>query len=282
LSLVFLAGFVIVASASAAIISEVRLGPPDTADNYLELTLTPGDAPFDLVVMDANPNRYRWNTVKAVFTITPQSASTQVVLLHEGVWPAPLPAGTQSVSVASLWLIVASANVSRHLVVMPGITHWSTTDSAATLPSPAQWAADDIWTYCTSADWPVASALAEPVWLLSPGDAVWRHVDPVTGDFTRDFSTGPVDDQDVFLNDPHAALDPGLVNIPYTTLTATDDPPPAAHYPEPAAGTLLAVSATLLLAACRRTPAPSPSSLIPTPSPHPSNAISPPTCSRIA
>lgn len=236
------------ASAPAAIISEVRLGPPGTADNYVELTLTLGDAPFDLVVMDANPNPYRWNTVKAVFTITPQSASTQVVLLHEGVWPAPLPAGTQSVSVASLGLIAAGANVSRHLVVMPGITHWSATDNAATLPSPAHWAADDIRTYRTSTDWPVAHALAEPVWLLSPGDAVWRHVDPVTGDFTSDFTTGPVDDLDIFLNDPHVALDPGLVNIPYTTIAATDDPPADPHHPEPATSALLAVSATMLLA----------------------------------
>ncbi len=223
----------------AAVVSEVVTGPAGGVGPYVEL-VTPGAGPFDLVMLDANPDRQR--VVLWAVTLEPQDA--EVLIVHEGDWALPLPAGASRLSVGALDLGQNKAGASRRLVTFAGVTGWS---QGTTAPPLAQWAdashglpaVVDVATWRIGG-WPANPAFGERVQAITTGHAMSRHRDEIG--HLPTWSTGPLD---VHLQLPNGSpLTPGAINDPLAL-------------PEPAA---LPVLAVLALAARRRTKKPAASS----------------------
>lgn len=195
----------------AAIVSEVLTGPAGGVGPYVEL-VNLGDEPFDLVMLDANPDRQRM--VRWVVTIDP--LGHKAVVLHEGDWAWPLPVGAAAIGVGDLDLGQAAVGASRRLVAFAGVTGWSLgttappldewTDAAHGLP-----VVMDVATWQVNG-WPVNPLFNEPVQAIVIGDALSRHRDE-TGHLPS-WSTGPVDEHLQFLNG--SSLTPGAINDPLT------------------------------------------------------------------
>lgn len=210
-----------------AVVSEVMPRGGGAWPAYIELTLLNMSKPFDLVVLQAAPERTE--QIEAVFTVTP-GPWTEVVLLHEGTWPRALPASTQALGVDDLELAASAMATSRRLVVLDGVL---STEDQASPPPIENWAGHgDLPAVLDVVTW------LEPGWAVEPlsGETVWEPA--VGGGLFR--STGAaLDFPDQFtaltagqLTDSTQAVgpSPGWVN------------PVAGHMPEPGAGLLLAVA----------------------------------------
>lgn len=234
-SIVTLMWGMLAATAQAAMagkVSEVLTGPYTTTavslPAYVELYEVGATGAFDLVVLDAQPDRL-WR-VRSVTTITPV-AGVNTYVIHTGIWGPGFLGPGEVISAASMGLGISSGG-SRTLAIYNRTTGFI----ANTRPSDAALFNGLIETVTYSLNNIAAQAMrGETILKGTFGQAMRRSV--AGGDYTDQWTIGPILNQDLYLNGS-MALNPGLVNVEIAS--------PPEHMPEPGMAGLLGAGLVLI------------------------------------
>lgn len=218
------------------VISEVLTGPATTADGslpgYVEVTL-PGSGLFDLLVLEASPNRNPWR-VYAVVHLDAANGPVQVIADSAGfdaaAWPTNVSLPTTT---APLQLYFA-----RSLVLFRGSTGLEVGDIEDPMVNNESQVVDAVTLSlkkANAADFPVDNH----TFTLAAGDALWRHRED--SQFTETYSTGPLAPDTLTFADDGQAMDPGLANLDTDSTLTTTGITEVGRFaiPEPASGLMV-------------------------------------------
>ena len=210
-------------SVRAAVISEILTAPASSFPRYIELDVRDRTGPVDLVVIDARPESGRILNI-----ITADTANTDIIVIHDGLWPTPPPPRTALISLTTNLSLASTYGASRRIILFDHPTGWT-----GAAPPASSWSGIlDLISY-TIAGWLIEPLPGESPLHLSYGDALIRDHDLATHNYAATYTVGPINSSLCFLNHPTAQLNPGLLNI--------------AHIPGPASALVMILSTMITL-----------------------------------